>query len=393
MESQTRAKAGKRPGSSRNAGSTVRHWRVAVGGFAALTVLIGALYAIPGQLAPLPTSPRAAPTMSNPAPTGTTAVDAAKLTASATRFQAERAAGATEYAAQLTAFSASQSSVRSARLAICAGALAMLTALVALLGYRETVRRNRQDLRVAVTEQRDNRFANAIEHLSHAEPAVRMGGVFTLGALTEEDRWRAAAIVQVLASFTASDQDRRSKITLGQLPVTWTGPADNWVGRFSGQIDPRRVPASSRLMAAAYHVIARARTASADPWLTPELPLAFAYLARKDLQGVDLRGADLRGADLTGAYLVDADLSQANLEGASLRNAIVTGARLAQAKLSGAYVQGANLADTDLAEWLAQVPERERELSKLATLVRFGGTELEGKAIEAEFEDPADPAG
>ncbi len=71
------------------------------------------------------------------------------------------------------------------------------------------------------------------------------------------------------------------------------------------------------------------------------------------LRGADLRGADLRGADLERAILDDAKLDEAHLSlaflfRASLKDASLTGADLTGASLHGAGVSGARFSRDDL---------------------------------------------
>jgi len=70
----------------------------------------------------------------------------------------------------------------------------------------------------------------------------------------------------------------------------------------------------------------------------PEIKLAGADLAKRNLKGVELQFANLKGANLRGAILNDANLEKAKLGGADLREAHLNGADLTGVGLSGARI-------------------------------------------------------
>lgn len=76
--------------------------------------------------------------------------------------------------------------------------------------------------------------------------------------------------------------------------------------------------------------------------------LTGANLTRADVNDADLTDADLTGANLTHAYLPDSDLTRANLNDADLTDANLTGTNLTNADLASAHLTDANLAGADL---------------------------------------------
>ena len=166
---------------------------------------------------------------------------------------------------------------------------------------------------VAQTEkgQRQERLKNAIEHLGHGSPSVRIAGVMELVRLAE-------------------DAPELKEIALG----TWTGttkrPRATWRTNMATSIQRSRaeIQALLDIVTRDNHETFKGRPVK---------------LRKRRLDGMDLWGAHLENADLRGTRFVEADLREADLRGADLRDADFRGADLRGANLSGADLRGANL--------------------------------------------------
>lgn len=223
---------------------------------------------------------------------------------------------------------------------------------------RQTLQTQRDSLRHQQESEQRRRvaetFSRAIDQLGSKEMAVRLGAIYTLSAVANEEvdgsDWRQA-VVDTLCAFIrdggpkAFDEFRKEAEAAEDNPED-PKPADDPVWPKN-----RRIPAD--LEAA-----------------VGEIGKLSAFKPRIDLNGADLRflggavdqivlsGALLRNAKFNGAKLHIADLRksilfQANFEGAKLeaaelKQADLREANLAWADLSRADLSRASLADCDL---------------------------------------------
>lgn len=197
-----------------------------------------------------------------------------------------------------------EGAVRTALLQAVAGVLLVFGAVTAWRQMLIARRQQQVGRRVAVTEA----FAKAVEQLAHEEaPALRLGGVYALDRIADDDPGERPRIAELLSAFV-----RDSAPTTGELP--------------------RDVHAAVRMLArrdwSARVDLSGARLAEAR---LPGARLAGAVLVGTDLSGAVLRGANLRRADLG-----QADLRRAELSGADLREATLAGARFSAASADAA---------------------------------------------------------
>lgn len=178
-----------------------------------------------------------------------------------------------------------EASVRTAILQAVAGALLVVGAITAWRQMLIARAQHRISRRTAVTEA----FAKAVELLGDEKAmALRLGGVYALDRVAEDDRAEASRVVEILASHVR------------------------------GNANPNL--------------------------LTKDVAAAIGVLTRRDWPiAVDLAGTDLTGHDLSNARLRAARLSNAVLRGVSLRSA-----SLRYADLRAADLRGTDLADADL---------------------------------------------
>lgn len=244
------------------------------------------------------------------------------------------------------------------------------------------LRTSQQELRTSAQGQQTERFSRAVEQLAAATPSVRLGGIFTLVQLAEQNSSQRTVVAQILGAYV-QERAPRPKTPLPPTgdpttPLTLTMPdvqacLDFLASQPSGgdlaslllenvalrgvtfeegtaQLEKARLRGADLTEAR----IVAGRLADAD--LTGAT-LSKAILLKTDLRGARLAGARLADAKLRDARLDDADLAGANLHGAdmdraSLRNAVLAGADLSSAylggDLAGADLRHANLRAADL---------------------------------------------
>jgi hypothetical protein len=155
------------------------------------------------------------------------------------------------------------------------------------------------DRQVAVTEA----FAKAIEFIGNDRAVdVRLGGIYSLDRVADDDPNERARILDILLSFIRDNspgdgdipRDVRAALTV-LTRRSWPKPIDLSEAKLTS-VDLRH----------AYFV--NANLSRAD--------LSMANLSHAILQGANLRGADLRRSDLGDADLRGAQLISARLSGA-----------------------------------------------------------------------------
>ncbi|MEV0645497.1 pentapeptide repeat-containing protein [Phytomonospora sp. NPDC050363] len=192
-----------------------------------------------------------------------------------------------------------EAGVRGALLQAVAGALLVLGGLTAWRQMLIARQSHHLSRRTAVTEA----FSRAVEQLGTAgeSTAVRLGGVYALDRIAEDDPRERGRIAEILAAFI------REHGAAGQVPRDVSAAVTVLCGRdWPSGADLAGIGLAGRRLAGA-----RLRSAA---------------LAGADLSGADLRRADLSGADLSGADLRRAQLARADLSGAELAGALLSGA-------------------------------------------------------------------
>lgn len=218
------------------------------------------------------------------------------------------------------------------------GGAVLVVGLVFTLNSAELARKN---LELALTAQKTERFARAIDQLGAKEEAVRAGAVVTLARLAAESPEDGYEIRRLLAAYVrtrAAVPKAEPQISRSSEPSPGPPAAPMWL-RFSASYSKRdQVPISDFRpeisVQLAMEAISKGRS-----------PRVKGPAAAIDLRDADLRGADLRGLNLSHVNFENADLTAAALSGANLQGAILRGAYLIEADLSGAMLQNADLGD------------------------------------------------
>ena len=189
------------------------------------------------------------------------------------------------------------------------------------------------------------RFKNAIEHLGHESPSVRMGGIYALHHIAQDEKEYRERVFEILCAHI-----RDTTTQDGYKPLQHS-------------IKKRR------------HEVEGGRVS--DDWLTVDtvepsieiqsiLRLLFVRHAESKIYShfrVNLAGANLQGAilaeikqdDIVGVKWKNADLTNTNLQDVTLNHADLVSAWMGRANLhktmlQGAIMKGANLDHTNAQE-------------------------------------------
>ncbi|PRX92516.1 pentapeptide repeat-containing protein [Allonocardiopsis opalescens] len=210
---------------------------------------------------------------------------------------------------------AAEGDIRNSLLQAVAGLLLVIGAVTAWRQYLVARRQHLLSRHIAVTDA----FARAVEQLGSAESAaVRLGGVYALDRVADDDPAERTRVAEILTAFVrehATDGEPPPREAVAALSVL---VRRDWPGRLD-----------------------------LDAVALPGARLARARLRGASLRGADLSGADLHGAVLAGAALDGADLRRAELSGADLSGAGLDGARLSAATADSATRWPAGFAPAD----------------------------------------------
>jgi uncharacterized protein YjbI with pentapeptide repeats len=201
---------------------------------------------------------------------------------------------------------------------------------VLLLGAYFTYRQlqtGREQLQIAQQGQVTERFTRATDQLGHAEPNVRLGGIYALERIANDSPDDRTTITEVLTAFVRGHAPWPPKSEAQP-------PADTPID----QVQELQVRAPD--IQAALTVLARRRL---PPTRSGRLDLHGTDLRRARLDGANLQEARLDGAQLQEANLDRAQLQEANLNSAQLRGANFFAANLQEVNLFAAHLQGAEL--------------------------------------------------
>jgi hypothetical protein len=195
---------------------------------------------------------------------------------------------------------------------------------------------------LALTQQGQitERFTNAVEQLGSDKIQIRLGGVYALGRIAEDDKEYYWPTIEVLTACVREQAtyrlDRRDE---GRADIQAVLKVIGNLTRLYGARDGNRVVDLNHTDLFGLDL--------SDMHLEGAF-LGGAHLERAYLTSAHLNEADLRTAHLDGAALGDAVLEQADLSGAHLDGAYLTGAKLAGTNLNGADLKRTDLGDTDL---------------------------------------------
>ena len=167
------------------------------------------------------------------------------------------------------------------------------------------------------------RFKNAIEHLGHTSPSIRLGGIYALHHIAIDEDDYCKRVFQILCAH---------------IRETTTQEGYKQQERFIPGIDVNVIHPSIEIESILDLLFTR----------TPECEIykgCSAYLEHANLVGATLVRANLQNAFLFSSNLEDAYLSNANLQGAFLDFSNLQGARLGNTNLQGCNLQRANLSN------------------------------------------------
>ena len=279
-----------------------------------------------------------------------------------------------------------------------------LLALQQIYFYRR-VKAMEQNTESQTQSVNQERFKDAIAHLSNEKESVRLGGIYTLAHLGRDQSEKyLTTIIEIIAahlrtttqtseyqkkyatqpsnevqsaldllfrkredSLHKKGSDRiidlsqsffkgalltegfLSKVNFQQTQLQKADLSDALIQR-ANLSDAQLQEADLRLAQLQEAYLNNAQLQRADLW---KAQLQGAYLNHAQLQGAALGSAQLQRADLwkaqlQGAFLIDAQLQGADLSNAQLQGAALSIARLQGANLSSAQLQGANLSSARL---------------------------------------------
>ena len=215
--------------------------------------------------------------------------------------------------------------------------------------------------------QRQERLKSAIEHLGNASDSVRLGGVYELFHLAEDEKKWSKTILDILCAHirqTTSEKKYREKysskpseeiqsmltLLFVQEHEIFKGLEINLQGSWL-----RGARLSEARLQGAYLREAQLQgailfDAQLQEAVLFEAKLQRSRLLRAQLQNADLSSIKLQEANLVLAQLQGADLSNAQLQGADLSNVQLQGTFLLEAQLQGAVLSMAQLQGAVLVE-------------------------------------------
>ena len=226
---------------------------------------------------------------------------------------------------------------------------------IGLAWWRSIVadRQARSSQQQAETSQRgllNERYQKGAEMLGSKMLSVRLGGIYALQRLSEDEpeqyHLQITHLFCAFASHPTEDRDYMAALRGTeqkphrlredvQVAVTAVGTRSEDETKLERKL--------SLVLEGAYLVRAYLSGANLTGASLSKANLADAYLFK-----ANLNGTYLNSTDLTGAYLSGADLNGAHLFKANLTRAELTDATLTSVKLSDADLTGADLTDSDL---------------------------------------------
>lgn len=229
---------------------------------------------------------------------------------------------------------------------------------------------------------RQERLKNAIEHLGHDSPSIRMGGAYELFHLAQDNKELRQTALDILCAHvrrtTGKAKYRRryaskpSEEIQSLLTLLFVREHEVFKGLHINLLDGWLNGANLREARLRKAVLegAHLKRAYLSGARLQEAELVWARLQGARLWGAHLQRADLYEAKLQGARLWDAELQGAELHGAHLQGADLMSAHLEGAELWAAHLQGAEL-------WQAQLQKAGLYEAQLQG-ANLGGARLQG---------------
>ena len=206
-----------------------------------------------------------------------------------------------------------------------------------------------EQVKIAQKGQYSDRFIKAVEQVADHRLAVRLGGLASLRALSDEETKEYIRVWHYLGDFLryppdlsdwppakdAQEAEEKEPTPIGKRPdiaaiVTMISERDPEHLKKQGDF---LLPLSKANLVGAE--IFRGKLQRVD--------LSEACLQQAELEGTDLRGVNLRWAKLQKANLRGTQLQKADLRWAKLQEAKLEFAKLGEASLGGASLGGAKL--------------------------------------------------
>ena len=185
------------------------------------------------------------------------------------------------------------------------------------------------------------RFKNAIEHLGHESPSVRMGGIYALHHIAQDVKEYRERVFEILCAHiretTAQKEYKPQERFIPETDVSVIRP------HIEIQSILKLLFADSPECDIYTEFTANLEYSNLKGATLGNTNLQHANFEGADLQDANFRGASLREANLEEANLQDADFSDAESEGAYFG-----GAHLYHANFSDAELQGAHFGEADL---------------------------------------------
>ena len=211
---------------------------------------------------------------------------------------------------------------------------------------------------VRLAQQRlfEERHQKGTEMLGHALLSVRLGGIYALKHLAQEEpkQFHLRTIRQFCA-FVLHPPDNKDEDSLVKGSSQEAFNSQTLREDFQAIMEAIRTRSTACIETEREQGFrlrlpgANLAGAILQGAILQDAKLPGANLAGANLAGAELPGAELRAANLEGAFLAGAELPGAELAGANLVGAHLEGAHLASANLSSANLAGAHLEDADLA--------------------------------------------
>ena len=231
------------------------------------------------------------------------------------------------------------------------------------------------------------RFKDAIAHLSNEKESVRLGGIYTLAHLgrDQNEKYLTTVIEIISAHLRTTTQDPDYQKAYTKQPSNEVQSAlDLLFRKGEGSLHQK---GSSMIIDLSQSFFKGASLAKAflNKVNFQQSKLQNAHFNDAQLQGANLYQAKLQGANLFKTQLQGAFLWQAQLQVVYLAEARLQGADLRQAQLQGVYLakarlQGANLFKTQLQGatlWQTQLQEANLGEAQLQG-ADLGGARLQG---------------
>ena len=226
------------------------------------------------------------------------------------------------------------------------GGVALLATFAATwMQIADARRASDRSLRVTEQGQVTDRLSRAVEELGSTTPSVHIGGIYSLGSVSEDSPRERAPIAQILFAYLHENDARLAVDPLADsvgvraraCAYVWMIPADDVqaVMRVLSEFPSSQGFGDFRRLGLAGLTLSRADFSGSQ--------FSRSQLAGAKLQGIRFDGSIMQSVDLRAACLTGSSFVHAHLEGSDLRNADLRGVDLRDAHLESARLSGANL--------------------------------------------------